>query len=433
LRSFDRWGCAIRSLRAAMRRAPWFRFAAYGTHPAWQPTRGKGTLTSVGLPWITVDLCKALDEPVVLPEFMNKLKKLYGRQVNSSIAQGFPTSTPTPTVTETLPWGENPSTFPSKSFDGSRFVVFAADTSISTFFSTTTLASGAAAYTSAVTAQRSPAITEIIGVAEGTNSTTPSSSPINTIYPPSRGLSSGAKVGIGVGLALVAIALALGLGWFIIVYRRRTRHAATAEIQREKNDGGLPEHISTMDKIPIDSTSPGKYFQSSRGNLPQEVAGTQVQIRNELPASNSTATQRHELHESPAGPQRIELGSGAENQIQESSRVSSKSNIQRKAVSPGQWSFPAPWTTSPQQGNKERPEESGIGQPQEEIRTNRADEMVIEPDDQDPELLRLEEEMAKVKVERERLQRLQDLELREQQLKKTIEERRQFAGGSSTR
>jgi hypothetical protein len=49
--------------------------------------------------------------------------------------------------------------------------------------------------------------------------------------------------------------------------------------------------------------------------------------------------------------------------------------------------------------------------------------MVIEPHDQDPELLRLEEEMAKVKAEGERLQRLQYLENKERELKKNIQER----------
>jgi hypothetical protein len=170
-------------------------------------------LTSLGSPWLILDLCDILDEPVVLPTFMAGTMKLYDRQVgsSSSIASSV-VAHQTPTVTLTLPWGENPSTFPATSFDGSRFIVFAADTSISTFYSTTTLGPGENPYASTVTAQNSPAVTDIIGIAQKTSGTTTSNpTATNTVSVSTGGLSTGAKAGIGVGVALVAILLSVAL------------------------------------------------------------------------------------------------------------------------------------------------------------------------------------------------------------------------------
>lgn len=415
-----------------MRRVGWCRLETYGTLTNWEPTCLNARLTSLGSPGLILDLCEALEEPVILPAFMSETLRIYGRQFFfSSSTEVFAT----PTVTETLPWGENPSAFPSLSFDGSEFIVFVPDTSISTFFSTTTLVSGAAAYTSTVTAHNSPAVTEIVGVAQAASRTAATgSASTNTSSPSPGGLSSGAKIGIGVGIALVVVLLALALGWFIIVHRRKARRGAPAEIQQEKNDGGLPEHISTINEIALASKSAREYSKTAGGtvSVPQEVADTQVYMgRNELPAYSTTGIWRHELQESTVPPQRTELGSGAENQIQDSSKHVLKPSIQRKAVSPEHSPFPPPWVASPQQGNDGRPEQSSIGQAQEETRYTAADEMVVEPDDHDPELIRLEEEMAKVKAERERLQRLQDLELKEEKLKRTIEERRKGGGGPS--
>lgn len=400
-----------------MQRASGFGFGAYGPLLG-QQTCAKGTLTSSGLPWLILDLCEELDEPVVLPAFMDGIKRQYGRQVrssSSSIGQVVPLQTPT--VTQTLPWGVIPTPFPSTSFDGSRYIVFATDTSISTFFSTTTLPPGAAAYTSVVTAQNLPAVTNIIGVTQKSTNT----------------VASGAKAGIGVGVALVVILLAMGFAWFIIVHRRKTRRVASAEMEREKNNGGAPEHISTLDELANNLKSPGSNYKSPGGIMSQELSGIQMHTGpNELPASSSMAIQRYELQESSAASQRAELGPGDRSQVQDSSERDLQSHIQRKAVSPGFVPFPPPWATSPHQGNDGRPEQYGEGQSEEETRNIVADEIIVEPDEHDPELRRLEQEMAKVQVEKERLQRLQDLETREEDLKKIIEQRRRGPGGQSS-
>jgi hypothetical protein len=393
-------------------------------------TRVGDMLTSLGSPWLILDLCDILDEPVVLPAFMAGMMKLYGRQFGSSSSIASSVVAPpkqTPTVTSTLPWGENPSTFPATSFDGSRYIVFAADTSISTFFSTTTLSPGETPYTSTVTAQNSPAVTDIIGIAQKTSGTTTSNpTATNTNAASTGGLSSGAKAGIGVGVAIVVILLAAGFIWFIIVHRRKAQSAAPMEVQHEKHDGGLPEHISAMNEIGEDYAPGGRYYRSPGGNIPQEVEGTQV--HKVLPATSNIVSERHELEESNPATQRSELGTEARTPTSE---LGVQSNIQRKAVSvsPSPASFPPPWATSPQQGNAHLEEHSEIEQPQAETGKTATTEMVVEPDEHDPELRRLEDEMAKVKVERDRLQRLQDLERREEELKRNIEERRKGGGG----
>jgi hypothetical protein len=220
----------------------------------------------------------------------------------------------------------------------------------------------------------------------------------------------------------VVVLFALGLGWFIVVHRRKTR--------REKTDGSPPEHIPTIHEIGHTSKLPEKNSLTPI-STPPEIGGTEVQTWNELSTSSST-DKRHELQDSVTSPQLTELGTGAGNWPQESSSPASRSHIQQKSVSPVRSSFPPPWDTSLQQGNDERQEQPGIEQSQDETRNTGAGEMVIEPDDQDPELLRLEEEMAKVKAEGERLQRLHYLGLREEELKRTIEERRKGSVGASS-
>jgi hypothetical protein len=235
----------------------------------------------------------------------------------------------------------------------------------------------------------------------GTSTSSPSASAPSTSK-------SGAKIGIGVGIALVVVLLALGLGWFIVMHRRKRR--------RENNDGSFLEHVPTIHEIGYTS-NPLEKPSLTPISTTREIDGTEVQTRNEL--------------DSDARPQSTELGTGAENRPQESSSPALRSHIQQKPVSLEHSSFPPPWATSLYQGNDERQEQFGIGQSQQETINTKADEMVIEPDDQDPELLRLEEEMAKVKAEGERLQRLQYLENKERELKKTIEERRKGSVGAS--
>jgi hypothetical protein len=147
-----------------------------------------------------------------------------------------------------------------------------------------------------------------------------------------------------------------------------------------------------------------------------------------LPAASNIVSERHELQESNPAIQMSELGTEAKTPISESSELGVQSNIQQKFVSPSPASFPPPWATSPQQGNRHLQEHSEIEQPQEETTKTTGTEMVVEPDEHDPELRRLEDEMAKVRVERDRLQRLQDLEIREEELKRNIEERRKGGG-----
>ena len=409
-----------------------------------------------------LDFCEAVDVPVLLPDFMSDILRIHGRQFLSSgfASVAAQTSTPTTiteTITSTLPWGEPAFTSTEEGFgEIVTVVVFVADTSISTtVVQTTTLQAGQAAYTSFITAPNSAEVTEIIGVAvqasaathvdktssssratatgenpPTTTTATGGNTPINSPNPtPSTGLSSGAKIGIGASIAgVILVLIILGMIWF---FRRRRRDKPTyPEPEQEKNDGGLPEPISTINEIAIPRYLPPSYQPQADeyGRVPVEAGGIPIHEMNqgtgyvrqeggyplpELYSSPSSAKKRHELH----------AVAGVRNELP----ATPSAPIGRKPVSPPVTqpsTFPAPWhnneadSYTPVQSSNSQLGNVGTG-----------GELGHQEIDDDDEIRQMEEEMERVRHQRERLQSMQALEAREYELRRTIEERRK-AGSS---
>ncbi|KAH6721890.1 hypothetical protein BKA61DRAFT_729329 [Leptodontidium sp. MPI-SDFR-AT-0119] len=203
------------------------------------------------------------------------------------------------------------------------------------------------------------------------------------------GLSSGAKIGLGVAIPLVALAIILGAFLFF----RRRRRRASAEIQ-ETHDGGLPEHISAIPKAEkLPPQYPG-YFSELGGSIRVPV---HKMDQSHTPAIGSDL---HKLNNDPAS-QRYEMNSDGT----------------RATGYPTQRHFPPPPLAD------DNPETSARGDP---ISTSFPPPW--EDTHEDTELRELESEMAQIRDKKERLQQLQALESREEELRRTIEEKRRAGG-----
>jgi hypothetical protein len=337
---------------------------------------------------------------------MSHYVPIHQRQVSSGISSGGGAQpTAYTTITSTLPWGASAYTYTQpEGNDGTATVVFAA---AATSISTTTVPSGGAGYTSTFTANKSAAITEVIGVISGgsttlgaaTQSSTQSSPPTTQ---PSSDLSTGAKAGIGVAVPLVFILFALSLFWY---FRRRKNNRASSEGQ-ETHDGGLPEPLSTISEIASPKAPPPSY--SGGANNAVEAGGIPIHEMKDTSeqrykASSNPLYSSHELTAEPAQPRSPPTASPR------SATTSRKPLPQAQAMTS---SFPQPWDSS---GAAEYEQQLNKGPSQEDAA-------------EDAELAQLEAEVARVKQRRERLEELQELEAREEELKRTIQERKNRGG-----
>jgi hypothetical protein len=290
---------------------------------------------------------------------------------------------------------------------------------LTTFFTTTTIPSGQTPYTSTFTDQSSAAITEVIGATAGSS---PGSS-----SPSTNGLSSGAKIGIGVTIPLAFIAFAgVGLLWF---FRRRRNNRGF--------ESGAPEPTSTIAALEEPKDHPPSYH-----GLPVEAGGTPITEMNQHqhpttivaspePGSHElnavAGEQRHypsqelssdqQRHEASGNP--IYTGHELPTQPMTTSPTpaSPVSSPKRKPVSitvaspgPSSSSFPPPW------------DPSGAAEYERGLHIGPAEAAIAE----DQELKELEEEVARVKMQKQRLQDLQALEAREDELRRSIAERKKM-------
>lgn len=378
----------------------------------------------LGAPSAINGLCGSVDVALDYPPFI-KTQYLYlnRRQFgpSSSGAGGFssgfsaPFSAPitvaaTETTTTTLPHGDAPYTsYISGELDAATVteVIGVPNSEILTTSSvTSTLPAGASAFTSTFTNPDAQAETFIIGLPATTTAiVTPTTSgggeaTKSTHMPSPGGLSTGAKIGIGVAVPLVVLIL-LGIGGFLFFRHREKRKLAARNMglprEKEKDDGGLPENVTSIPELPKHPSYSGLAIE------PNSVHELNVNItnQNDPRVAEIQGTPRHEIDE-PEAPRR-ELSA---------SPAPLAAVIARKPVSPTPASvIQAPW------------EDQGYGAYQtpgsEPVRTA-----------EDLEIQRLEEEMAQVKLRKERLQSLQLLEEREEALKKTIEEKKRKGGPS---
>jgi len=298
---------------------------------------------------------------------------------------------------------------------------------LTTFFTTTTIPSGQTPYTSIFTDQSSAAITQVIGA---TAESSPGSS-----SPSTSGLSSGAKIGIGVTIPLAFIAFAgVGLLWF---FRRRRNNRGFEFGAPETHDERLPEPTSTIAALEEPKDHPPSYH-----GLHVEAGGTPISEMNQHqhpttvvaspePASHElnavAGEQRHypsqelssdqQRHEASGNP----VYTGHELPTQPmtpsptpASPVSSPTRkpVPTTAASPGpsSSSFPPPWGPS------------GAAEYERGLHIGPAEAAIAE----DQELRELEEEVARVKMQKQRLQELQALEAREDELRRSIAERKKM-------
>jgi hypothetical protein len=306
----------------------------------------------------------------------------------------------------------------------------------STAFVTETLASNAAGFTSTFTDLRSAVITEIIGLPAGqtpaprsttntgSTNTNTGSSPNNTgTGTTSSGLSAGAKIGIGVAIPLIALAILATflIGWFKFRDHRPGPHAGP--MIQERDDGGLPEPVG-----PGWASGPAKYgVDRPVSQPPPAYHGPDAQSRvgaggipiHELNNNEGFGAQRgyggarQEMSAIPTTPLH-ELGS--------KTPTLSPSSVARKPLSPtpsapsvpaiSQTSFTPPWDRTGEEEFAYSGPVAAAPKTEEEL-----------------EVERMEQEMAQVKLRKQRLLDVQMLEEREEELRRKIRERRGTGGG----
>lgn len=308
----------------------------------------------------------------------------------------------TQTTTTTLRHGDAPYTsYTSGEFNAATVteIVGVPDSGIlETSRITSTLPTGASAFTSTFINPDAQAETIVVGVS-ATKTTSGKSASTNSKHTLSPGgLSSGTKIGIGVSVPLVVLAL-LSIGIFLFMRRQKQRKLAGPNSgipeEQEKDDGGLPENVNSIPELP---KHPSYVGLAAGPNSIHELTANETNTH-EPRAAEIQGTPRHEIDES-AEPRR-ELSA---------SPALPHAAIARKPVSPS--AVPAPW--------EDQGYEAYQNPMSEPVRTV-----------EDLEIQRLEEEMAQIKLRKERLQSLQLLEEREEELKKEIEQKRK-KGGPST-
>lgn len=354
-----------------------------------------------------LDFCEAIEVPVLLPEFMSDTLRIFGRQAFSS---GFSSvgSVPLQTTFITLPIPATETITISKTPSG-----------VSSPSSAETLKS-----TSGIQPSQTP--TQTGTGSSSASATGAAKTPEATGGPPnnssSGGLSSGAKIGIGVAIPLVAIILGLACLWYFR-RRRRNQSPVSGEQQVEKYDGGLPEPISTIDELPKALPPSYQLRVGEFGRVPVEAGGTPIHEMNQGFGEGGRGGNRvHEHNDgTTGGGQRHELGAVESQRNESSSAVVGQSPPQPSTHTS---SFPPPWDSN--EGYSYTPSQSYSPQVgTAEIGTEQRSANVEE----DVELRQMEEEMVQVRQRRERLQSMQELEAREEALKKAIEERRRAAAG----
>ncbi|KAH9220699.1 hypothetical protein DL95DRAFT_455974 [Leptodontidium sp. 2 PMI_412] len=382
-----------------------------------------------------LDLCEAVDVSVFLPQFMRDQLRLHGRQFGSSSSIEFSpeTSTPTPiaTITSTQPWGVPASTsiqLPAGGSGTTTVLMLAADTSVSTFNTTKLARDHTDLWDRSNTPSKCPiSLFQFCRLSSGAKTSTAigtSSSNITTgkatFNAKPTGLSSGAKIGLGVAIPLVALAIILGAFLFF----RRRRRRASAEIQ-ETHDGGLPEHISAIPKAEkLPPQYPG-YFSELGGSIRVPV---HKMDQSHTPAIGSDL---HKLNNDPAS-QRYEMNSdgtratGYPTQRHFPPPPLADDNPETSARGdPISTSFPPPWedTHGYPSHSSSVPIESESAPQMSNNPVHNSPNIV-----EDTELRELEREMAQIRDKKERLQQLQALESREEELRRTIEEKRRAGG-----
>lgn len=336
---------------------------------------------------------------------MLKTLSIYGRAVASGFSSGFvpiPASTTTPHTS--APTISASSTLSSSS---TYTVLFTTTTYIS-------VPSGQKPYTSTITGAFGLTVdVGFTGTVPQTSSTTSNSQP--TFTTPA-GLSTGAKIGIGVTIPLVVL-IAIGILAFCLLKRRKKRNTPTGDQPPE-----LPEETSSRRELEsgafVKRKEDKNAIEAADGQIHElsqpQVAGTDVhELKADSYAPVVSSLPIHELAPPMPTPRYELTDTGITTQTPPVPK-SPPPAVTRKPVSPSPAPvggyFPPPWETPEGEGSYSA---AHTGPPVPSTQAN-----------EDQELREMEEEMARIKEEKDRLRRMQSLEAREKELRKTIEARK---------
>ncbi|KAH8599508.1 autophagy-related protein 27-domain-containing protein [Bisporella sp. PMI_857] len=307
------------------------------------------------------------------------------------------------TSTSTAPWGQKeglPRTATLDEIKGTVSVIVEVENTVASVMKliTSTLPGGQAPYTSTFTNSGMPEVTVIIGVTATASGSNPTGVNSDTSSTKKSGLSTGAKVGIGVTIPLLIIiaAVLLGIWW----HRKRNK---------EYDDGGLPEHINTLSEMQEASPRPPPAYLKSPSSV-YEISADELQHPAAAAIRHEMATySKRELSQSPLHLH--EIGSAEPSPAMPGKPVSPSSLASNGNMGP---SIP-PWDNFHE--NEVSIHQAARDEP---VRTT-----------EDIEIQRMEEEMAQVRLRKERLANLERLEQREAELERAIVDRKR--GGSTLR
>lgn len=352
---------------------------------------------SIGAPGLIIDSCAAVGVAVTIPQFMQNMFRIHGRQFESV------------TLGSTLGSAVGATVVPaSVTLTAIRSSVSSSITH--TLLNTESSSTGGSSTTASNTARpvtpSTPSSTTTSNTAGPTIISTSSSGP----SPGSSSLSSGAKIGIGVTVPIVLILLIVG----IFIFFRRRKRSVSAENGQENDDGGLPEAVATITELKDNSYPPN--YPTNRA----EAGGNQIHEMNDNDSHKYSQGMRvppiHELN-SDTDNSRNDLTSADTSHIEGiKSPQSNAAAMGKKSVftPPPKPTFPAPWENSPEMVYPAPNLGPGPG-----------------PQDGDEDLKKMQEEMAVIRERKERLRSLQALEEREEELKRRIQEREKTGGPAS--
>ncbi|KAH8695460.1 hypothetical protein BGW36DRAFT_382728 [Talaromyces proteolyticus] len=366
-----------------------------------------------------LDFCGLLDVDVYLPEYMGQFAALHRRQAVDS-GSFWPSS-----VASYSDYPASDHSYePTSSYNGTTVITTSTSTAVEQTATNTN--------TDTVTHLITSAPTYTNPSSNNGSGESPSSSS-------SSGLSTGAKAGIGVGIPIVAIILVLGVFWF---WRRR-------KASQDIGSDNIPE-VGQQPKKFVPFGGVDGRFEVEGGSLPAEADGNplnEADSRSILPSPENqnqlTTSPIYELSGNSAAvapPPAALVPQRRNESFNGQYSETSSTNISRKAVG----SHPLQAGSELESGKVSSPSKPAsdvvdnvLASPRLSEKINTTEQLNSEQNEQETEsnartsasieqndLQQLEQEIARVRAQRERLQHLQMLEEREEQLKSQIAARK---------